>query len=153
MGFSKQKYINQYNKDNYKIYQFRVKKDDEEMIRFLDNLENRNHFILSLLKPESLKKIYTIDEIAHLLEPVFKEYEIKECWLFGSYARNEATKDSDVDLLVTRLNENNPKGGAAIFIDVKEALNKEIDLISKQFIDKNFYDCIKDDLVQIYPIK
>ena len=78
MGFSKQKYINQYNKDNYKIYQFRVKKEDEEMIRFLDNLENRNHFILSLLKPESLKKIYTIDEIAHLLEPVFKEYEIKD---------------------------------------------------------------------------
>lgn len=152
MGFSQQKYINQYNKDNYKIYQFRVKKDDEVMIRFLDNLENRNQFILSLLKPESLKKIYTIDEIAHLLESVLKEYGVKKAYVFGSYARGEATKESDVDIFADSLDHKKP-WGAGIWVDIKEALNKEIDLIFKDSVDPKFYDCIKDDLVQIYPIK
>lgn len=44
--------------------------------------------------------IYTIDEIKRRIEPVAKEYGVKQVYLFGSYARGEATEESDVDLLV-----------------------------------------------------
>lgn len=45
-------------------------------------------------------KIYTIDEIREKVKPIAEKYGIEKVWLFGSYARGEATEESDVDLLV-----------------------------------------------------
>ncbi len=45
-------------------------------------------------------KIYTIEEIRDRVKPIAERYGIETVWLFGSYARGEATEDSDVDLLV-----------------------------------------------------
>jgi predicted nucleotidyltransferase len=42
-------------------------------------------------------KIYNINEIKKLVAPVAKEYGIRKLSLFGSYARGEATTDSDLD--------------------------------------------------------
>ena len=44
-------------------------------------------------------KIYTIDEIREKVKPIAEKYGIEKVWLFGSYARGEATEESDVDLL------------------------------------------------------
>ena len=46
------------------------------------------------------KKIYSIEEITKLLEPVFKAHRIKKAILFGSYVRGEANSWSDVDIAV-----------------------------------------------------
>ena len=43
---------------------------------------------------------YTIDEIKRRVAPVAKKYELAAVYLFDSYARGEATAESDVDLLV-----------------------------------------------------
>ncbi len=43
---------------------------------------------------------YTIEEIARRVTPVAQKYKLAAVYLFGSYARGEATEDSDVDLLV-----------------------------------------------------
>lgn len=45
-------------------------------------------------------KIYSIDEIKHLVAPVAKEFELNEIYLFGSYSRDTANKDSDIDLYI-----------------------------------------------------
>ena len=45
-------------------------------------------------------KIYSIDEIKHLVAPVAKEFELNEIYLFGSYYRDTANKDSDIDLYI-----------------------------------------------------
>lgn len=47
-----------------------------------------------------MERIYTIDEIREKVRPIAEKYGIDTVWLFGSYARGEATADSDVDLLV-----------------------------------------------------
>ncbi|MBR1424367.1 nucleotidyltransferase family protein [bacterium] len=51
------------------------------------------------------KKIYTIDEIKKILQEnkdYFKErYFVEKFLLFGSYAKNQQTSDSDIDLLVS----------------------------------------------------
>ena len=42
--------------------------------------------------------IYTIDEIAGKVRPIAEAYCIDKIYLFGSYARGEANKDSNIDL-------------------------------------------------------
>lgn len=44
--------------------------------------------------------ILKLQEIREKCEKVFKEYEVKSCYLFGSYAKNKATERSDIDLLI-----------------------------------------------------
>ena len=46
--------------------------------------------------------IYTIDDIRNKTVPIAKEFGISRMSLFGSYARGEATDDSDVDLYIDR---------------------------------------------------
>ena len=44
--------------------------------------------------------IYTIEEIRRRITPVAVRYRLKAVYLFGSYARGEATDESDIDLLI-----------------------------------------------------
>lgn len=50
------------------------------------------------------EKVYTIDEIKEILqnnkEYLEDKYSANKFLLFGSYAKNEQTSDSDIDLLV-----------------------------------------------------
>ena len=46
------------------------------------------------------KVIYTIPEIKEKLLPLCHKYKVGELYLFGSYARGEASENSDVDLRV-----------------------------------------------------
>jgi predicted nucleotidyltransferase len=44
--------------------------------------------------------MYTIEEIKNKVSPVAKKHNLAAVYLFGSYARSEATEESDIDLLV-----------------------------------------------------
>lgn len=44
--------------------------------------------------------IYTIEEIKNRVFPVIRKYDIPAMYLFGSYARGEATEESNLDFLV-----------------------------------------------------
>ena len=46
--------------------------------------------------------IYTIDELREIVAPIARKYGLRAAYLFGSYARNEATENSDVDILIDR---------------------------------------------------
>jgi len=46
--------------------------------------------------------VYTIDQIRRIAMPIAAAYGVKSMRLFGSYARGEATDDSDVDILIDR---------------------------------------------------
>lgn len=46
--------------------------------------------------------IYSTEELKKRIAPVAKKYGIRAVYLFGSYARNEATEQSDVDILIDR---------------------------------------------------
>ncbi len=39
--------------------------------------------------------VYSLDEITRRITPVARAYGIRAVYLFGSYARNEATEESD----------------------------------------------------------
>lgn len=49
---------------------------------------------------EGVSVIYTQDQIRQMIAPIAEKYHLKAVFLFGSYARGDATESSDVDLLV-----------------------------------------------------
>lgn len=46
------------------------------------------------------RTIPSIDDIKLEISKICKDSSIKRVWVFGSYARNEADLDSDLDLIV-----------------------------------------------------
>ena len=46
--------------------------------------------------------IYTIEEIKQKAIPIAQEYGVDSMSLFGSYARGEASEDSDLDFFIDR---------------------------------------------------
>ena len=45
------------------------------------------------------KQVYSIDEIRKIVTPIAKQHGVDKVFLFGSYARGDATPASDVDLV------------------------------------------------------
>ena len=45
MAFDQQKYIDSYNKDTYKVFPFRVRKDDVDTINKLSSVPSMNKYI------------------------------------------------------------------------------------------------------------
>ena len=95
------------------------------------------------------KRVYSLDEIAELVRPVAERYGVESIFVFGSYARGEATPYSDVDLLV--FPGPNVRGIqiGGLFLDLKDALGKEIDMVTGHS-DPRFLCLIEKDLVNVY---
>lgn len=75
--------------------------------------------------------VYTTAEIADRIRPVAKAYGIDKVYLFGSYARGEATENSDIDLYVEF---SKPMGMkyCSFFTDIQESIGKNIDIITRE---------------------
>lgn len=82
--------------------------------------------------------VYTTQELRRRIEPVARKYGLRAVYLFGSYARNEATEASDVDLIVdtsgTALKSLLTLG--ALYCDLEEALEKRVDLITVSSLEQ-----------------
>ena len=61
MAFNQIAYQDNYNRCKYKMYQFRVKKEDSDIISFLDKQDNKNQYILSLIKNGF--NVYTLKQL------------------------------------------------------------------------------------------
>ena len=84
MSYNIVEYISNYNKENYKSYQFRVKKSDIDLIEKLDNIENRNAYLISLILNDIKPNILTIKQIRERIIPIVEKHHIEEVYLFGS---------------------------------------------------------------------
>ena len=81
--------------------------------------------------------IYTIDQLREIIAPIAEKYSIPAVYVFGSYARGEATEDSDVDLLIDR--EGSTIRGimmGALYNDLNEALKKELSIVTTQSLEE-----------------
>lgn len=80
--------------------------------------------------------VYTIHEIRYKVLPILNKYRIPAMYLFGSYARGDATENSDLDFLIdttgTELTSLLRLG--ALYCDLEEAFQKSIDLITVRSI-------------------
>ena len=94
--------------------------------------------------------IYTLDEIKEKTIPIAVKYGVSRMSLFGSYARGEATDESDVDLLI---NKGEIKGliDFVDFIhDLEQSLKCNVDVVTTSSHNKKFLEKISKDEVLIY---
>ena len=94
--------------------------------------------------------IYTIEQIRRIAAPIAAAYGIKSMRLFGSYARGEATEQSDVDLLIDRGSLRSGFALGGLYADLRDGLRKELDLVTTQGADADFLLRIQPDEVIIY---
>lgn len=91
----------------------------------------------------------TIDTIKQKLYPIFKQYGIINAYLFGSYARGEATEKSDVDLRVD-IGDLSGLMYSEFYLDVEEALNCKTDILTTRQLPQKFLDHIQREEIQLY---
>lgn len=93
---------------------------------------------------------YSIEELRAIITPIARKHGVKRVAVFGSYGRNQATADSDVDLFIEKGKIRTLVHLLAFQLDTEEALNTHVDLIASDTHDKEFIDLIKPDEVTIY---
>lgn len=93
----------------------------------------------------------TIERIREAVTKVGKKYGIKNAYLFGSYARGEATESSDVDIIIERGDIKNYNAFADFRYDLENELGTEdIDILTMDGVKPRFYELIKKDQVALY---
>ncbi len=76
--------------------------------------------------------------------------DIEFCAVFGSFARGEATKTSDIDLLIRFAKPKSLLGHIGITHQFEDVLGKEVDLITEKEISPHIRENILRDLTVIY---
>jgi len=143
MSFNQKQYIGNYNKSTYKMFPFRVRKDDTKTMNKLISVPSINGYLNSLIEKDINNKVLTIKQIKERMLPIIKKHNINEVYLFGSYARGEANNNSDIDIYCD-------VGDIKTFIDqgkfeeeLEEALGKKVDVI---FIGSSLDEFFKKQL-------
>lgn len=93
-------------------------------------------------------------ELRSKVTPLLRPY-VRRISVFGSYARGEATKESDIDLLVElKPSEARPALGLFEFIMLEKALEQElgceVDLITEEGLNPRRRPNIERDRVVLY---
>ncbi|MCL2828502.1 MAG: nucleotidyltransferase domain-containing protein [Oscillospiraceae bacterium] len=102
--------------------------------------------------------VYTLSELRQKLTPIAEKHQLETIYVFGSYAREDVTEDSDIDLLVDASGSGLVGwdfGG--LYEDLKLALKKDIDMITtdalsdyERDIDKEFSHTVLNERVAVY---
>lgn len=81
----------------------------------------------------------------------FSGRPVKKAYVFGSYSRNEADENSDIDILV-ELDHTTPIGMKFFSYqdELEQILNKKVDLVSYEGLSKYVKPFIDKDKVLIY---
>ena len=100
------------------------------------------------------KIVYNVKTIKNICKSIFiKNPEVECAYLYGSYARGEATGKSDIDILVVCHGMGLKFFGMAA--DLEEALHKEVDLQTHEQVGDNadFLENILVEGIKIYDKK
>ncbi len=104
--------------------------------------------------------VYTLDELRERIAPIARKYQIPAVYLFGSYARNEASDNSDVDILIDR--EGSTIRGmfdmGGLYAELQSSIGKNVDLVTLQSLRQKstlertpwFVENLQKDMVRLY---
>lgn len=133
--------------------------NDADILAKLDEVGNKQGYIKNLIRDNICgnESILSIEAIRLLILPIAKKYGIKKAILFGSYARGEATEDSDIDLLIECDSIRNMKEYLALEGGIRSAFGKNVDLVIADALHadntraaKRLIEHIEKDYVTVY---
>ena len=82
-------------------------------------------------------KIYTINEIKQILKRILENMPVYRVVLFGSYAKNIATENSDLDLVIDTKEQLMGFKLYSLITKIEEEFNKNVDAFEKSEIIEN----------------
>ena len=101
-----------------------------------------------LLIKKKKEKLKSLDEIISKIKIILKKHNVKKAGLFGSFAKGEQKRYSDIDILIKP-----PKkigfGFVNIQLDLEKNLEKKVDLLSYGGINPHIKDKILSEEVKI----
>ena len=106
--------------------------------------------IVRILESQLENRVLPLNEVAAAVSSVCKSYPVAAVYLFGSYAKGKATKDSDVDLLI--VSEVEGIQFYELLGSLEEKLGKKVDLLRVETAIQNLQlmnEILKDG-VKIY---
>ena len=83
------------------------------------------------------QKVYSIDEMKEILATLLKNMPVYSVILFGSYAQNNANKNSDIDLIIDTKGTLMGFKLYSLITKIEEAFKKNVDGFEKTEIIKN----------------
>ena len=98
------------------------------------------------------EKIYTLDELQEIFTSVLSNYSVKKAILFGSYAKNNPTTKSDIDLVIDSDGQLLNINFYGLLEDLVERLEKKVDLFEITEIKKNsdIYNTIVEEGIIVF---
>ena len=81
---------------------------------------------------------------------ICRRNDISFCALFGSFARGEAGKESDVDLLIRFAKPKSLLSHISITHELEDVLGKEVDLVTEQELSPHIRGNVLRDVQIIY---
>ena len=95
-------------------------------------------------------KVYTLDEIKALSMPIAMRHGVEKLYLFGSYARGEATPESDLDFRIEKGQIRNVLQLGSFLNDIEDAFQKNADVLTTQMLSEDFLESTRPEEVLIY---
>lgn len=92
----------------------------------------------------------SIAEITQKITPVLEEYGVGYAGIFGSVARGDDLPESDVDILVSMQRPIGVYKFMELKDDLARAIGRDVDLVSKNAVNKHIQPFIAQDLVTVY---
>ncbi|MEK6898712.1 MAG: nucleotidyltransferase family protein [Nanoarchaeota archaeon] len=90
-----------------------------------------------------------LKEITEKLIPLLKKHNVTKAGIFGSYARGDQTKKSDVDILIELDNKVSLLGFIRLKNILEDEINKKIDLVEYSLIRKELRNRILNEEIAI----
>lgn len=94
----------------------------------------------------------TLSDISVAVSRVLSRYDVREAYLFGSFARGEQTPDSDIDLRLV-CGETMTFGTLyELSLELEEELGREVDIVTNppEHMRPSFRKNIEQDEVRLY---
>ena len=98
-------------------------------------------------------QVYSIDEIREIVAPIAKQHGVDKVFLFGSYARGDATPASDVDLCVDAPKLRGLFALGGLYADLEDALKKSIDVVTTGSLKYNKDKAFLENLLESFPMR
>lgn len=95
--------------------------------------------------------VLTKNELEALIRILLRKYNAESALLFGSYARGEATAESDIDLIVVGGENFKVKDIFAFGEELRQMTNKNVDAFEIREVNKGtpFYETVMNEGVRI----
>lgn len=95
--------------------------------------------------------VLTLEDIRDKIAPLAEKHGVESIYVFGSYARGEATVDSDIDFLVLGGEGFKLSMVFALSEDMRKVFDKDIDVfeISEINAGSDFYNAVMDERVLV----